>query len=135
MSSTKENDVPEPMDLEELREAGYKLVDWLVSYHSRVAQLPVMSRLGPGDVRDTLASSPPSIGEDYDRIVADLDKVIVPGLLHWQSPNFYGFFPANISPASIVGDLVSSGLGVQGMNWQTSPSCTELESLVLESLH
>ena len=134
MSSTKENDVPEPMDLEELREAGYKLVDWLVSYHSRVAQLPVMSRLGPGDVRDTLASSPPSIGEDYDRIVADLDKVIVPGLLHWQSPNFYGFFPANISPASIVGDLVSSGLGVQGMNWQTSPSCTELESLVLDWL-
>ena len=134
MSSSSQKEVPEPMDPEELREAGYKLVDWLVSYHSRVAELPVMSRLRPGDVRGALASSPPSNGEDYDSIIADLDKVIVPGLLHWQSPNFYGYFPANVSPPSIVGDLVCSGLGVQGMNWQTSPACTELESLVLDWL-
>ena len=126
--------IPEPMDSEELREAGYKLIDWLVSYHSRVAELPVMSRVGPGDVRAALPSAPPSEGEDYDGIIADLDKVIVPGIMHWQSPNFFGYFPANVSPASIVGDLVSSGLGVQGMNWQTSPACTELEILVLDWL-
>ena len=85
-------------------------------------------------MRAQLPPHPPEQGEPWDDIVADLDRVVVPGLTHWQSPNFFGFFPANASGPAILGDLVSSGLGVQGMLWATSPACTELETHVLDWL-
>ena len=85
-------------------------------------------------MRAQLPAHPPEHGEPWDDIVADLDRVVVPGLTHWQSPNFFGFFPANASGPAILGDLVSSGLGVQGMLWATSPACTELETHVLDWL-
>jgi aromatic-L-amino-acid decarboxylase len=129
------SDAPlEHLSPEDFRTAGYALIDWLVDYRARVADLPVKPRVAPGDIRALLPPAAPEQGESFDAILADLDRVIVPGLMHWQSPNFFGYFPANASPPSILGDLLSSGLGVQGMLWLTSPACTELESHVLDWL-
>ena len=129
-----DNKNPDHMSPEAFRRAGYALIDWLADYRARVGELPVKSQLAPGDVRALLPATAPAQGEDFESILADLDRIIVPGLMHWQSPNFFGYFPANTSPPSILGDLLSAGLGVQGMLWLTSPACTELESHVLDWL-
>jgi aromatic-L-amino-acid decarboxylase len=120
------------MTPDEFRRAGHALVDWIAAYHERVGELPVLAPVEPGAVRAALPPSPPEHGEPFDAVMADVDRVIVPGLTHWQSPSFFGFFPANTSPPAILGDLLSTGLGVQGMLWATSPAVTELESLVLD---
>ncbi len=124
----------EHLSPEDFRKAGYAIIDWLVDYRARVAELPVQPRVAPGDIRALLPPAAPEQGTSFDAILADLERVIVPGLMHWQSPNFFGYFPANASPPSILGDLLSAGLGVQGMLWLTSPACTELESHVLDWL-
>ncbi|MPZ71900.1 MAG: aspartate aminotransferase family protein [Nitriliruptorales bacterium] len=120
------------MTADEFRRHGRTVVDWIADYMQRVEELPVLSRSQPGEVQAALPSAPPDEGEPFDRILADLDEVVVPGLTHWQSPNFFGYFPANTSGPSILGELVSAGLGVQGMLWSTSPACTELETRVLD---
>ena len=127
-------DAPEHMSAEEFRSAGYAVIDWLADYYERIQSLPVSPQVSPGEVRERLPDTPPADGEAFSSILADLDRIVLPGLMHWQSPNFFGYFPANTSPPSILGDLASSGLGVQGMLWQTSPACTEIETLVLDWL-
>ncbi|HEV2890178.1 MAG TPA: pyridoxal-dependent decarboxylase [Frankiaceae bacterium] len=122
------------MTPEEFRRAGYATVDWVADYLATVGERPVLSRVAPGEVRAALPPSPPETGEPYDAFLADLTNVIVPGLTHWQSPGFHAFFPCNGSGPAILGDLVSSGLGVQGMLWATSPAATELETHVLDWL-
>lgn len=122
------------MSPEEFRHWGHAVVDWLAEYQRRVESLPVLSRAQPGDLRAALPPNAPEQGEPFDAILADLDRLIVPGLTHWQSPNFFAFFPANNSGPSILGELLAAGLGVQGMLWLTSPACTELESHVLDWL-
>jgi len=97
-----------------------------------VESLPVLSPALPGQIRASLPAAPPERGEAFDAILADVDRLILPGLTHWQSPNFFAFFPANTSGPSILGELLAAGLGVQGMSWVTSPACTELETLVLD---
>jgi aromatic-L-amino-acid/L-tryptophan decarboxylase len=94
----------------------------------------VLSRAEPGQIRASLPANPPDKGESFAAILGDVEKLIVPGVTHWQSPNFFAFFPANASGPAILGDLLSSGLGVQGMLWATSPACTELETHVLDWL-
>jgi aromatic-L-amino-acid decarboxylase len=120
------------MTPEEFRQWGHALVDWLASYEQRVETLPVLSRVVPGEVRGSLPPAPPQHGEPFDKILADVERVVMPGITHWQSPNFFAFFPANVSGPSILGELLSAGLGVQGMLWATSPACTELETHVLD---
>lgn len=122
------------MDWESFRKAGYELIDWIADYHQRVAELPVRSQVSPGQVRSGLSEQVPEHGEPWSEIMADIDKHVVPGLTHWQSPNFFAFFPANTSGPSILGELLSAGLGVQGMLWETSPAATEVETLVLDWL-
>jgi aromatic-L-amino-acid decarboxylase len=122
------------MPPEDFRRFGHAVVDWIADYQQRVATLPVTPRVQPGEIRAALPPSPPAHGESFDRILADVDRLILPGILHWQSPNFFGYFPANTSGPAILGDLLSSGLGVQGMLWSTSPACTELETHVLDWL-
>jgi aromatic-L-amino-acid decarboxylase len=122
------------MTPEEFRLWGHRVVDWVASYMERVESLPVLSQVKPGEVRARLPQAPPEDGESFDKILADLDSVILPGITHWQSPNFFAYFPANSSGPSILGDLVASGLGVQGMLWSTSPASTELETHVLDWL-
>jgi aromatic-L-amino-acid decarboxylase len=116
----------------DFRRWGHAVVDWIANYQERVATFPVRARVQPGEIRARLPLAPPQQGEPFDAILADVDRLILPGLTHWQSPNFFAFFPANASGPAILGDLLSSGLGVQGMLWATSPACTELETHVLD---
>jgi aromatic-L-amino-acid decarboxylase len=120
------------MSPEEFRRCGHAVVDWLAEYQKRVESLPVLCQVQPGQVRASLPPEPPVHGESFDTILADVDKLLLPGITHWQSPNFFAFFPANNSGPSILGELLSAGLGVQGMLWATSPACTELETHVLD---
>ncbi len=122
------------MTPEEFRAAGREAIDWIARYHENVETLPVVSKVAPGEVFRSLPDAPPQVGEAVSSILPDLDRVVMPGITHWQSPNFYAYFPSNNSGPSVLGDLVSSGLGVQGMLWATSPACTELEMKMLDWL-
>src|SRR5581483_12026723 len=95
---------------------------------------PVLSRAKPGEIRNSFSQQAPTQGEPFGALLKDIEQKILPGITHWQSPNFFAYFPCNSSGPGILGDLVSSGLGVQGMLWATSPACTELETLVLDWL-
>ncbi len=120
------------MSGEEFRKWGHACVDWIADYLEGVEGRPVMSVVEPGALRGALPSEAPERGEAFEVIYGDLEKWILPGVMHWQSPNFFGYFPCNNSGPSILGDLIASGLGVQGMLWATSPACTELEMVVLD---
>ena len=118
----------------EFRRCGHALVDRIARYMEELESYPVLSRARPGSIRERLPPSAPEHGEPFSDVLRDVDEIIMPGLTHWQSPNFFAYFPANASGPSILGDLLSSGLGVQGMLWSTSPACTELETHVLDWL-
>jgi aromatic-L-amino-acid decarboxylase len=122
------------MSPEEFRERGHQVVDWIANYQKSLESLPVLSQVRPGDIRRSLPAQPPLEGESFDKIFSDVDRLILPGITHWQSPNFFAYFPANTSGPSILGELLSAGLGVQGMLWATSPAATELETHVLDWL-
>ncbi len=122
------------MTPEEFRRSGYAAVDWIARYMEEVESYPVLSRLEPGEVRAKLPAHPPAEGESFEDVLRDVEEIVLPGVTHWQAPGFFAFFPANASGPAILGDLVSSGLGVQGMLWATSPACTELETHVLDWL-
>jgi aromatic-L-amino-acid decarboxylase len=125
-------DTGEHMSPDEFRRHGRAVVDWIADYMDRVEELPVLSQVAPGDIRAALPASPPDAGEPFEQMLTDVDEILLPGVTHWQSPNFFGYFPANTSGPSILGELLSAGLGVQGMLWSTSPACTELETHVLD---
>ncbi len=118
----------------EFRRWGRAVIDWLADYQERVESYPVLSTVAPGEIRASLPTSPPEQGEPFDAILADVGEKLLPGITHWQSPNFFAYFPTGASGPSVLGDLISAGLGVQGMLWATSPACTELETLVLDWL-
>jgi aromatic-L-amino-acid decarboxylase len=122
------------MSPEEFRRHGHEIVDWIADYYARIETFPVLSRVKPGEIRASLPKHPPAHGEPFEAMLADIEKLILPGITHWQSPNFYAYFPCNASAPAILGDLLSSGLGVQGMLWATSPACTELETHVMDWL-
>ncbi len=120
------------MTPDEFREHGHALIDWIADYVEGIEQHPVASTVAPGDVRAALPPHPPAEREPFDAIIADLDRVIVPGLTQWQHPSFFAYFPSNTTYASILAELLTAGLGVQGMSWVTSPACTEVETLMLD---
>jgi aromatic-L-amino-acid/L-tryptophan decarboxylase len=122
------------MDPEEFRKHGYAVVDWIADYYKRIEEFPVLSQVAPGEIRASLPREAPQEGERFEAMLRDVEKLILPGITHWQSPNFFAFFPSNASGPAILGDLLSSGFDVQGMLWATSPACTELETLVLDWL-
>ncbi|HEX4381856.1 MAG TPA: pyridoxal-dependent decarboxylase [Myxococcales bacterium] len=122
------------MTPEEFRKAGHAVVDWIADYRSRVAELPVQSKVKPGEIISRLPSAAPEKPEAFADILRDLESIILPGITHWQHPNFFGYFPTAGSLASILGDVVSSGLGVIGLNWQASPALTELEQVTTDWL-
>ena len=122
------------MTPEEFRRYGHAVVDWIADYQSKVETFPVLAQVKPGDIRAALPAEPPVKGESFESWMQDVDRVILPGITHWQSPNFFAYFPSNASGPSILGDLLSSGLDVQGMLWSTSPACTELETHVMDWL-
>ena len=123
------------MSGDEFRAQGHALIDWIATYWDRVESLPVRSACVPGDFFASLPAHAPHIGDNpWDGLVRELDTRIVPTLTHWQHPSFFAYFPANASPPAVLGELLSAGLGVQGMLWSTSPSCTELEMGVMDWL-
>src|SRR5215471_5703150 len=120
------------MTPDEFRSYGHRLIDWIADYRTRLADRPVMARTAPGEVKDLLPPSPPEQPEDFAGVFRDLERILLPGLSHWQHPRFFGYFPANASLASVLGDYLSSGLGVLGLSWQVSPALTELEEVVTD---
>jgi aromatic-L-amino-acid/L-tryptophan decarboxylase len=122
------------MTPDEFRRRGHEVVDWLAKYFEGIESFPVLSRVEPGQIRGSLPANPPPKGEPFEAMLKDVENLILPGITHWQSQNFFAYFPCNNSGASILGDLLSSGLGVQGMLWATSPACTELETHMLDWL-
>lgn len=120
------------MTPDEFRRYGKELVDWIADYWETVEDRIVVPDVRPGGVRSLLPRAAPESGEPFADIVADLDRVVMPGVTHWQSPGWFAYFPANVSFPAILGDLAASGLGQQGMLWQTSPAATEIENHVLD---
>jgi aromatic-L-amino-acid decarboxylase len=120
------------MDAEEFRRIGHQLIDWIADYRKNVPEMPVRSTLAPGAVKEQLPDTPPIKPESFDLIFRDLEKIILPGLSHWQHPKFFGYFPSNGELSSVLGDYLSTGLGVLGLSWQSSPALTELEEVVTD---
>ena len=117
------------MTTDEFRKQGYKVIDWLVDYYENIEEYPVLSQVKPGEIRSKLPKDPPLKGRNYDDILSDME-IMMPGMTHWQSPNFHAFFPAGSSGPAILADMIATGTGIVGMLWETSPSCTEVETHV-----
>ncbi len=120
------------MTPEDFRRHGHRLIDWIADYRESLAERPAIAQTAPGDIKAALPTAPPQEGEDFAAVFRDLERVILPGLTHWQHPSFFGFFPANADLASVLGDYLSTGLGVLGLSWQASPALTELEEVVVD---
>jgi aromatic-L-amino-acid decarboxylase len=122
------------MDKESFRKFGYKCVDWVVEYFEDVENYSVRSQVNPGEIRDKLPREAPSQGESMEVLFQDFNKLVLPGMTHWQHPSWFAYFPANNSPPSILAEILTAGLGAQCMVWQTSPAAAELEEVVMEWL-
>ena len=120
------------MTPEEFRAAGHRLIDWIADYRATVESRPVMAKSAPGAIKAQLPSAPPQQPESFDAILKDLDAVVKPGITAWQHPRFFGYFPASGVLSSVLGDYVSTGLGVIGLAWQSSPALTEVEEVVTD---
>ena len=123
------------MDANEFRTNGHEVIELIAQYLETIESRPVSSNLSPGDVRKQLPEHPPTAPEPFSAVLADVNDIVIPGLTHWQHPNFFAYFPGNSSYPSILADLLTAGLGVQGMSWVTSPACTEVETLMLDWMH
>lgn len=122
------------MTPDQFREYGYAVVDWVADYWATLERHPVQPPVDPGAVAAGLPPAPPEHGEPFQALLADLDRVVLPGTTHWQHPSFFAYFPANTSGPSALADLVCAGLATQGMLWSTGPACTELETVLLDWL-
>jgi aromatic-L-amino-acid decarboxylase len=122
------------MDPEEFRAAGHELIDWIADYRARIPQLPVQARVKPGEVAGKLPGRAPEEAEPFGQVLADLDRIVVPGVTQVQHPRYFGWFPSNASLSSVLGDMAASGLGALGITWQSAPAVTEVEEVVLEWL-
>jgi len=130
----KKDKQPLHMTPEEFRENGHALIDWIVDYMEHVGEYPVLPEVAPGETASKMPDHAPETREPFTSMLSDLDDVVMPGLTHWQSPNWFAYFPANVSGPSILAELASAALGQQGMLWSTSPATTEIESKVLDWL-
>lgn len=120
------------LEPEEFRRIGHQLIDWIADYRQCVDQLPVMAQVEPGDIKTRLPELPPDEPESLAGLFSELDDLIMPGLSHWQHPSFFGYFPANAPLESVLGDYLSTGLGVLGLSWQSSPALTEVEEVTTD---
>ena len=120
------------MSPDEFRHFGHRLIDWIADYRATLEHRPVMAGTTPGEIRARLSAVRPESPEGFEAILRDLEQIILPGLTLWQHPSFFGYFPSNASLASVLGDYLSTGLGVLGLSWQASPALTELEEVVTD---
>ncbi|KAI4356232.1 hypothetical protein L6164_000269 [Bauhinia variegata] len=123
-----------PLDPEEFKRQGYMMIDFLADYYRNVANYPVLSQVEPNYLRKALPQSAPFDPESIEAILQDVQQHIIPGITHWLSPNYFAYFPSSASTAGILGEMLSTGLGVNGFNWLSSPAITELESIVMDWL-
>jgi len=122
------------VDPEAFRRYGHQLVDWLAEYRQGIEHRPVMSPVVPGEIRRALPARPPEGPEEFGAVLGDLDRLILPGITHWNHPSFFAYFPSNMTLPAVLAELVIAGLGPQCMSWQTSPAATELEEVMMEWL-
>jgi aromatic-L-amino-acid decarboxylase len=122
------------MDNAQFRRYGHQFVDWLADYFETIEERPVRAAVAPGGVASRLPADPPETGEPMEAIFSDFNEIIMPGMTHWQHPGWHAYFPANNSPESILAEMLTAGMGAQGMSWITSPAATELEDRVLDWL-
>src|SRR5208283_5219274 len=120
-----------PMTPDEFRRLGHALVEWVARYREAMPSLPVMSRARPGETRAQLPAAAPELPGPLEALFPLLDSVVLPGITHWNHPRFFAYFPSRTHLASVLADLVASGLGAQAMSWQTSPAATEVEEVML----
>ena len=120
------------MNIDEFKKQGHELVEWMADYFGHIESYPVKSQVRPRDVIERLPRSPPQEGESFADIMKDFNDIILPGMTHWQSPNFFAYFNANNSFPSILAEMLTAAMGAQCMSWQTSPAATELEERVME---
>lgn len=119
------------MPVEEFRKYGYELIDWVANYLENVGSFPVLPNIKPGDIKSKLPKSAPKTGEAMNEIIADVDKIILPGITHWQHPNFMAYFNSSGSGPGILGEFVAAAFNTNGMVWKSNPASTELEETVL----
>ncbi|MEQ9591644.1 MAG: pyridoxal-dependent decarboxylase, partial [Cyclobacteriaceae bacterium] len=122
------------MDSKEFRKAAHELVDWMADYMDNVSKYPVKPNIKPGDIKIQLPSNAPIKAEKFSDVFKDFNTIIMPGITHWQHPQFFAYFPSGGSPPSILGEMLSSTLSAQCMIWLTSPSAEELEERMMEWL-
>ncbi len=122
------------MDRSEFRKYAHEAADWMADFYENIENYPVKSKVQPGEIINQLPDHPPSRGEDFRQIMEDVDRIILPGMTHWQSPNFFAYFPANSSFPSILAEMITATLGAQCMVWDTSPAAAELEERVMNWL-
>jgi aromatic-L-amino-acid decarboxylase len=120
------------MTPEEFKKYGYQIIDWIADYRSNIEKYPVMSTVQPGSVRGGLSQTPPENHEAFEDVLDDLDQIILPGITHWNHPSYFAYFPSNATLPSVLGDLLCSGIGGIGLNWQSMPALTEVEGLVCD---
>ena len=122
------------MQSKEFREYAHQFVDWMADYMDTVEDYPVKSQVKPKEIYEQIKTDIPQKGESMSTIFTDFQNIILAGITHWQNPNFFAYFPANTSPPSILAEMLTASLGVQGMKWETSPASTELEERMMEWL-
>lgn len=122
------------MEKELFKKFGYEFVDWVAEYFENVSRFTVLSQVRPGEIKAKIPQSPPAQGEPMEKIFQDFKEIILPGITHWQHPCWFAYFPANNSPASVLAEFLTAGIGAQCMIWQTSPAAAELEEVVLDWL-
>ena len=122
------------MTTDEFRTIAHRTVDWMADYYASVADYPVKSQVAPGEIYRQLPDGIPPASEDFEQILRDFEDIIMPGVTHWQSPNFYAYFQANSSPPSVIAEMLTATLALQCMKWDTSPSAAELEEKMMEWL-
>ncbi len=122
------------MKVEEFRSHAHDLVDWMADYLAGVEDYPVRSQVAPGDILAQLPTAAPEAGEPFAALFEDFQRIVMPGMTHWQHPGFHAYFPANSSPPSVLAEMLTATLGAQCMLWQTSPAAAELEERVLDWL-
>jgi aromatic-L-amino-acid/L-tryptophan decarboxylase len=119
------------MPLEEFRKNGHQLVDWIADYLKDIEKYPPLSQVNPGDILKRIPSSPPSKGEEIENVLKDVDNILFVGITHWNHPGFMAYFNSTSSGPGILAELLTAGLGINGMLWKTSPAFTELENAMM----
>lgn len=121
-----------PLNPQNLPSEASKAINYIASYYENVHKYSVQSQVKPGYLREMIPDTAPPSPQSLEHILEDIDTKIVPGLTHWQNPNFFAYYPANASNAGLLGEILCSGLNVVGFNWISSPAATELEAIVMD---